>query len=63
MLLTITYSPTYPDELPEIGIETLEGELSEDEEEELVMGLIAAVSPAEPVLGRGSLRTGTLQTG
>lgn len=43
LLLTITYSPTYPDELPEIGLETLEGELDEEEEEELVMGMIGAV--------------------
>ena len=46
VLLTITYSTTYPDELPEIGIETLEGDLGEEEEEELVMGLIAAVGPS-----------------
>lgn len=42
--LIITYSPTYPDELPEISIECVEGELSEEEDEELVMGLIGAVS-------------------
>lgn len=42
--LIITYSPTYPDELPEIAIECEEGELSEEEEEELVLGLIGEVS-------------------
>lgn len=42
--LIITYSPTYPDELPEISIECVEGELSDEEDEELVMGLIGAVS-------------------
>lgn len=41
--LLITYSEKYPDELPEIGIRVEEGELSEDEEEQLVMGLIGAV--------------------
>lgn len=44
--LVITYSETYPDELPEIAIEAEEGELSEEEEETLVMGLIGAVSPS-----------------
>lgn len=40
--LLITYSPTYPDELPEIGIECEEGDLDGEEEEQLVMGLIGA---------------------
>lgn len=48
LLLKITYSPTYPDELPEIGVECEEGELSEEEEEHLVMELIAAVGRCFP---------------
>jgi hypothetical protein len=37
--LIITYTPTYPDELPEIGLEVLEGEVNDDEEEFLLNGL------------------------
>lgn len=40
----VTYSERYPDELPEIGITVEQGDLSEEEEETLVMGLIGAVS-------------------
>lgn len=39
----IRYSPKYPDELPEISLEVVEGTLSAEEEEELVMGLIGQV--------------------
>lgn len=42
--LVITYSPTYPDELPEIGLEVLEGELDDEEQEQLVMGLIGCAT-------------------
>ncbi|GAA5953823.1 hypothetical protein JCM3765_000660 [Sporobolomyces pararoseus] len=37
--LVITYTPTYPDELPEMEIEAVEGELSEEEETFLLDGL------------------------
>ena len=40
--LLITYSPTYPDELPEIGLEVLEGELNDEEQQQLITGLQAA---------------------
>lgn len=53
--LVITYSETYPDELPEIAIEAEEGELSEEEEETLVVGLIGAVSPSPRLLHRSML--------
>ncbi|KAM0748146.1 RWD-domain-containing protein [Meredithblackwellia eburnea MCA 4105] len=43
LLLTITYSPTYPDELPEIEVEGIEGDLTEEEEQELVQSCITAV--------------------
>jgi hypothetical protein len=44
--LVITYSAEYPDEIPEIEIETEEGEISEEEEEQLVMEMITAVRPS-----------------
>ncbi|ORY43586.1 ubiquitin-conjugating enzyme/RWD-like protein [Leucosporidium creatinivorum] len=40
--LTITYTPLYPDELPLIELDVLEGELNEDEVETLINGLKAA---------------------
>lgn len=52
--LQIGYTPTYPDELPEIGIEVEEGELDEDEVEQLVNGLKGV---GEDSLGMVSLAT------
>ena len=37
--LLITYTPTYPDELPEISIEVSSGDLSDEEETFLLDGL------------------------
>lgn len=37
--LHVTYTPTYPDELPLLEIECEQGELSEDERERLLNGL------------------------
>lgn len=37
--LRIRYTPTYPDELPEMSLESLEGELDEAGEATLIEGL------------------------
>lgn len=44
LALTVTYPPTYPDVIPQLGLEDTEnGELREGEEEELVAELEAVV--------------------
>jgi hypothetical protein len=42
--LLVTYPDDYPDVLPELDIEEIEGELSEEEKQELLDGLQALVS-------------------
>ena len=37
--LLVTYTPTYPDEPPELDIDVLEGEVSDEEKEVLLAGL------------------------
>ncbi|GAA6063932.1 hypothetical protein JCM10212_004791 [Sporobolomyces blumeae] len=56
--LSITYTPTYPDELPEMEIKAVEGELSDDELEFLLDGLKAS---AEESLGMAMVYTLSLQ--
>lgn len=46
--LVVTYTPTYPDEPPEMEIEVVEGDVSAEEEESLLAGLRAT---AEENLG------------
>ncbi|SCV69495.1 BQ2448_2515 [Microbotryum intermedium] len=52
--LLITYTPTYPDEIPLIEIEAIEGELSDEENSTLVTGLQFA---AEDNLGMAMVYT------
>ncbi|BGP14199.1 hypothetical protein JCM10213_006697 [Rhodosporidiobolus nylandii] len=52
--LLITYTPTYPDELPEIDVDVLEGEVNDGERQFLVDGLR---SGAEESLGMAMVFT------
>ncbi|GAA5968691.1 hypothetical protein JCM21900_005480 [Sporobolomyces salmonicolor] len=56
--LIITYTPTYPDELPTIELEVEEGEVSEDEEQFLLDGLKTS---AEESIGMAMVYTLSLQ--
>ncbi|GAA5941913.1 Gir2p [Sporobolomyces koalae] len=56
--LIITYTPTYPDELPDMEIEVVEGELEPDEEQFLLAGLKTS---AEESLGMAMVYTLSLQ--
>ncbi|SCZ96950.1 BZ3500_MvSof-1268-A1-R1_Chr4-2g06885 [Microbotryum saponariae] len=52
--LLITYTPTYPDEIPLIEVEAIEGEISDEENSTLVTGLQSA---AEDNLGMAMVYT------
>lgn len=39
LLLKVTYTPTYPEEAPQVELETVEGDLADDELERLKNGL------------------------
>ncbi|BGO89899.1 hypothetical protein NBRC10512_003459 [Rhodotorula toruloides] len=56
--LVVTYTPTYPDEPPELELEVVEGEVSEEEEEVLLEGLRTT---AEDNLGMAMVYTLALQ--
>lgn len=40
--LTVKYTPEYPDELPDLELEALEGDLEDDEQELLIEGMKTA---------------------
>ncbi|GAA6021687.1 hypothetical protein JCM11491_001361 [Sporobolomyces phaffii] len=56
--LVVTYTPTYPDELPEMEIQVVEGELSDEEESFLLDGLKTS---GEESLGMAMVYTLSLQ--
>lgn len=43
LTLTVDYTDDYPDTLPELGLEVVDGELSESESDALLKGLLDVV--------------------
>jgi RWD domain len=44
LALKVKYTPNYPDELPEFEVESIEGELTQDQRERIMSTLTASVS-------------------
>jgi hypothetical protein len=44
LALKVKYTPNYPDELPEFEVESIEGELTQDQRERIMGTLTASVS-------------------
>lgn len=49
LALHVTYTPAYPDELPEMEIEEVDGELGEEGKQELMRQLREVVSGSWPI--------------
>jgi hypothetical protein len=43
LALNVKYTPNYPDELPEFHVESIEGELTDEQRERIVSTLTASV--------------------